>query len=131
MSGWARDESVTEYEANMKQIIILSIAAMSLSACSTVKMPDFNLGKLAEFKDAKIDGDYPSVADAPEVPTEIRSDAAWDQSAKALIGMRDSFEIPDGDASAKTPAEIAAEFERLRAQTQAYKADDPVGGVNN
>lgn len=106
----------------------LIFAAASLSACSTVKMPNLDFFKSSEFEeDAKNLGDYPDIADTPEAPSDVRSAAVWDAEAKKLIKERDSF-IASKDISSE-PVKSAAELEReaaaLRARARAYQADDP------
>jgi len=107
----------------------LITAALSLAGCTTVKMPDLSLpkfSKLTEFFDDKdeIDG-YPKVADTPSAPTDIRSDAAWDNEAKKMISLREEFNALDADGVVKSDAEIARDLEALKAKVRAYKADDP------
>jgi len=106
----------------------LVLAAASLSACSTVKMPNLDFLKSSEFEeDAKNIGDYPSAADAPTAPTDVRSAALWDIEAKKLIRERDSFNASGADFNepAKTQAQLERELAALRAKARAYQADDP------
>lgn len=106
----------------------LIIAAAALSACSTVKMPNLDFLKSSEFEEeAKNIGDYPSVADTPSAPTDVRSGSVWDVEAKKLMKERDDFN--EGRAGvqepAKSEAELARELAALRAKARAYQADDP------
>jgi len=106
----------------------LILAAASLSACSTVKMPNFDFLKSSEFEeDAKNIGDYPDVANAPSAPTDVRSSALWDVEAKKLIKERDDFNAAQIGLTgpAKSEAELERELAALRAKARAYKADDP------
>lgn len=106
----------------------LIIAAASLSACSTVKMPNLDFFNASEFEDdAKNLSDYPSVADTPTAPTDVRSAALWDIEAKKLIKERDDFNKDRGQfsESSKSEAELARELAALRAKARAYQADDP------
>lgn len=98
-----------------------------LSGCSSVKMPKLDGLKLSEFRDAakKINSDFPDVADAPAVPTDVPNAAVWDRSAERMIRIRDGFEVPGGDAEPKTPAEVDAEYEALKNKVRAYREDDP------
>ena len=103
-------------------------AAASLSACSTVKMPNLDFLKSSEFEeDAKNIGDYPSIADTPTAPTDVRSAALWDIEAKKLMKERDEFN--QGRAGIQEPvkseAELARDVAALRAKARAYQADDP------
>ena len=106
----------------------LIIAAASLSACSTVKMPNLDFLKSSEFdEDVKNIGDYPSTADAPTAPTDVRSGAIWDIEAKKLMAERDAFN--KGRAGLQEPvrseAELARDLAALRAKARAYQAGDP------
>ena len=106
----------------------LIVAAASLSACSTVKMPNLDFLKSSEFaEDAENIGDYPDIADTPDAPTDVRSAALWDKEAKKLLAERDAFNKGRSDVvePAKSDAELARELEALRAKARAYKADDP------
>ncbi|WP_154813593.1 hypothetical protein [Hellea balneolensis] len=106
----------------------LVLAAASLSACSTVKMPNLDFLKSSEFEeDAKNIGDYPEPADAPTAPDDVRSAALWDIEAKKMIKERDSFNSAAVNMTgpAKTEAELERELAALRAKARAYQADDP------
>ena len=106
----------------------LIIAAVSLSACSTVSMPNLDFLKSSEFEeDAKNIGDYPSVADTPSAPTDVRSAVLWDIEAKKRMKERDEFNKGRAGVQepAKTEAELARELAALRAKARAYQADDP------
>ena len=107
----------------------LILAAASLSACSTVKMPNLDFLKSLGFEedDAENLGEYPSIADTPTEPTDVRSAAVWDAEAKKLIQERDAFNAAKSgiDAPAKSEAELEREAAALRARVQAYKLDDP------
>ncbi len=108
----------------MKQFLLIT-AALSLSACSTVKMPNLDLSKLADFRDQKIKGDYPDVSEAPEAPTDVRSDAEWDEAAAQMVAKKNTFEVPGGDAQAMSDREFDAKLRELTEKVHAYKADDP------
>lgn len=113
------------------RIIVATLLLPALCACQTVRMPKIDLMKSPEFENdaANIGNDYPDLAEAPERPTDMRSDAQWDADAKALIAMQDgAFEAIPEDALSQ--AEIDARFEELKARAQAYKADDPPGGID-
>ena len=108
----------------------LILAAASLSACSTVQMPNLDILKSLGFEnedDAEELGEFPSIADTPSAPTDVRSAALWDIEANKLIKERDDFNAAKGtiDAPAKSEAELAREAAALRARVRAYQADDP------
>ncbi len=111
------------------RVILVSIVALSLSACNTVKMPKIDLLKSPEFSEdaANIAKDYPKVKDAPSEPDDIRSAAQWDRDAKVLQNLRAKeagFDLEPGP----TAAESKAEFDALKAKVHAYKKDDPISG---
>ena len=106
----------------------LILAAASLSACTTVKMPNLDFFKSSEFEeDAKNLSEFPSIADTPSAPTDVRSAALWDIEAKKLIKERDGFNAAKGgiDEPARSESELASEAAALRARVRAYQADDP------
>lgn len=106
--------------------IVLMSAMLGLAGCSTVKLPDFNMPSFSGFfEDSDKIDDYPKVSDTPAVPTDIRSDAAWDADAKKLIKMRDEFNDLGENGVAKSDAEFKRDLEALKAKVRAYKADDP------
>lgn len=112
----------------MKHIQTLSlIAAMAaLAGCSTVKLPSLDVTNSSAFDEElqNIDRSIPDVAEAPQLPTDVRSTAAWDNSARELISVRDAYEKPfETDMEAE---DLQAEFETLKQKAQAYKLDDPI-----
>ena len=107
---------------------LLILAAASLSACSTVKMPNLDFFKSLGFEDdTKSLSEYPSIADTPTAPTDVRSAQQWDSEAKKLMQERDAFNTERGEFSEapKSADELAREAAALRARVHAYKADDP------
>ena len=106
----------------------LILAASSLSACSTVKMPNLDFLKTLGFEDdAQKLGDYPDISDTPTAPTDVRSAEQWDIEAKKLMQERDAFNAERGVFSEppKSADELAREAAALRAKVHAYQADDP------
>lgn len=112
---------------NVKHILLASLCASMLSACTTVKLPDFNMPSLSEFKEsaAKLVEGYPEVSEAPVRPTDLRSSEDWDQAADALLDQRAGFVVPDREFMPETPEAVASEVEALKAQVRSYKLDDP------
>ena len=111
----------------IKRLVIGLSAAITLSACQTVSVPKFDFVKTPEFSEdaANIDPSFPSVDDAPEVPTDVRSAREWDKDVRVLqelqknaVGVEPSLSETEGDAR----------FEALKAKAQAYKKDDPASG---
>lgn len=111
----------------IKRLVIGLSAAITLSACQTVSVPKFDFVKTPEFSEdaANIDPSFPSVDDAPEVPTDVRSAQEWDKDVRVLqelqknaLGVEPSLSETEGDAR----------FEALKAKAQAYKKDDPASG---
>jgi len=104
-------------------------AGLTLQACQTVKMPKIDIMKSPEFSEdaANINKDFPRVKDAPQAPTDMRSDKQWDDAARALQALRGSprtFQAQPG----LTEAEARAQYQALKAKAQAYKLDDPASG---
>lgn len=111
---------------NILRIATIISLPLILGACSTVSLPNVDFLKLPEFKeDAENVKDYPNVANAPQTPTDTRSDAAWDGAANKLIKARNEFQVPENPRGQKSDAEIKQEFEALRAKVHDYKKDDP------
>ncbi|NNC37622.1 MAG: hypothetical protein EX271_10045 [Acidimicrobiales bacterium] len=109
-----------------KRLFATLVLSGMVSGCASINMPDLDFIKIPEFKEeAENLGGYPNVEDAPQVPTDIRSDAQWDKDAKQLMAKRDSFgPVPEGE-----PMESDAEFNKrvddLVAKVEEYKLDDP------
>lgn len=106
---------------------VLASAALAMSACSTVKMPNMDFLRLPEFREAAaklVDG-FPEVSDAPSRPEDVRSAAEWDAAARSLIAQRERLSVPMDGAAPMSEAELDAEVERLKAQIRRYKLDDP------
>ena len=103
------------------------IGFLGLPACSSINAPKIDLmGGSAFDEDVQnLDSSIPSVDEAPDVPTDVRSDAAWDDSAKTLMEVRDSFSVPDKIYDQPSEDALKANFQELKNQAQAYKADDP------
>lgn len=103
---------------------VVALAAL-LSSCASMKLPDMDFIKFPEFrKEAENIPDYPKVADAPEKPKGLRSAEQWDKAANKILAKQDDFPDPDL-ADPKTDAEVVRELQRLRAEADAYKKDDP------
>lgn len=106
------------------RICALVLCSVVVTGCSSI--PDLDFVKFPEFKEeAENLGGYPNVEDAPETPTDVRSDAQWDKDAKQLMAKRDGF----GPVPEEEPMETDAEFNRkvdaLVAKVEEYKLDDP------
>jgi len=104
-------------------------AVLTVSACQTVKMPKIDLMKSPEFsEDAEnIEKTFPRVKDAPDAPTDIRSDVQWDRDARAMQALRDRQRSID-IAPPLTDSDARADYDALKAKAQAYKLDDPASG---
>lgn len=108
------------------RIIALISAPVLLAACSSVKLPAADLVNFGEYHDdAKGVKSYPKITEAPKAPTDLRSDAAWDDAARGLQKARDSFVLPGDIPDVKPADEVRREFELARARVQEYKKDDP------
>ncbi|NNE57871.1 MAG: hypothetical protein HKN36_07175 [Hellea sp.] len=103
------------------------ITAAMFSACSTVKVSD--VVKLPEFRDAATEAGsftYPDPAEAPAVPTDLRSAREWDQAAKLIIKRAATVDVPEDPYANISDAEIAREIQALKNKVKEYKLDDPV-----
>ncbi len=109
----------------MKKALTLLIG-LTLAGCATPKMPSVDFLKLPEFReDFENIKDYPKVTEAPDLPTDTRSDKAWDNAARDIMKERDSFSVPADSEKEETDAEIEARIDQLIEQAKAYKLDDP------
>ena len=111
----------------IKRLVIGLSAAITLSACQTVSVPKFDFVKTPEFSEdaANIDPSFPSVDDAPEVPTDVRSAREWDKDVRVLQELQKNAL---GVEPSLSETEEDARFEALKAKAQAYKKDDPASG---
>jgi len=107
------------------------ILAAALCGCQTISMPKIDIMKSPEFADEAANfakkKDYPDVKDAPQEPTDIRSDKQWDKDVRTLQALRDD----DGRLkmeSGPTDKQAANAYKKLKAKAQAYKKDDPKSG---
>jgi len=106
-------------------VVLTTILGTSLVGCTSIKIPDFDFIKFPEFKEEATNiPDYPKVANAPKVPTDIRSAEAWDLAAQNVLTKRDGFVDPE-EVGAMSDAEVLREMQRLRAEADEYKKDDP------
>ena len=103
----------------------LIASALLLAGCSTVELPDIG-GQLADFrKDIdNLDSAYMQAEELPDMPSEVRSDREWDQAAREMLALRDSFTVPDLEP-AMSDADFDREYAAAVAAARAYKADDP------
>lgn len=111
--------------AGFPHLLIVATLSLGLSACASIKMPDVDFFDMPEADEAEASLKYPEVAQAPIVPTDTRSDTAWDQSAREILAIKDEFKTPSKGPDAKTDAEIEAEMRQLRNKVKEYKLDDP------
>lgn len=115
--------------ALIKRIVTGLTAALTLSACQTVAMPKLDFIKTPEFSEdaANINQSFPNVEDAPDAPTDVRSDKQWDKDARDLQALRNDRRPVISDEGV-TEADDRARFEKLKAKAQAYKRGDPASG---
>ncbi len=113
----------------IKRIAIGLLAAVTFSACRTVSVPQFDFVKTPEFSEdaANIDTSFPSVKDAPEAPSDVRSAKQWDNDVRELQALRNAARPIDVEPPF-TEVDGEARFETLKAKAQAYKKDDPASG---
>ncbi len=106
--------------------VLLLVSALGLSACSTVKMPNLDFLSAGFQEDLEnIDQSVPSVSEVPEIPNDVRSTTEWDQSAREMIRVRDSFTAPVAPEEPISEQEFNRRFEQLKSDAQEYKKDDP------
>ena len=109
----------------MIRLAVIVIAAVSLSACSTVRLPDLGM-EMSEFRESldRLDDNYIQADELPSRPTDIRSAAEFDRAATDMIRLRDGFTVPEGDAGL-SDAEFDAAYQAAQDYADAYKDDDP------
>ncbi len=99
---------------------------VALSACASVDLPDIDFMGTSDFDDdiATLESSFPRPEDTPLIPTDVRTAAEWDDTAR---GMERFLDLPDAPQAepALSPAEFDRQFENARAATESYKADDP------
>jgi len=117
--------------APIMRITTAVILTATLCGCQTISVPKIDIMKSPEFAEEAAnfakEKDFPSVQDAPQEPTDIRSAEQWDKDVRSLQALRDG----DGEVqmeSGPTDRQATAEFNRLKAKAQAYKKDDPKSG---
>lgn len=106
--------------------MILLIAAFNLTACTTVKLPDFEKLRMSGWFDEirNVEG-YPDISAAPAAPTDLRTLSAWDENAKELLRLQNGFGAAITGESLGGTGDVIQDIEALRAKVHAYKADDP------
>ncbi len=114
-----------------KHLVIIGSIGITilLGGCASVKsmkIPDFDFMKLPEFREeAEHIGDYPSVVNAPQIPTDLRTSGQWDKDVKRILHKQEAFSLPPDMARAKSEAEILQETQKLQARVEEYKLGDP------
>lgn len=103
--------------------VIGLMAMLSMSGCTTVKIPKLDFVKFPEFlEEARNFDAYPKVSEAPKPPNDLRSAEDWDQAAREIMETRGTS---SQQLSRNVTAMSPAEFQALKAQVRAYKLDDP------
>ena len=94
-----------------------------------MSMPDLS-GVAAPFRNATQAGvgDTPEVSRAPVRPGDDRPAAAWDIAAAELMRERDTLSPPP-TTDPYDLREVEAAIDAAQAEVNAYRADDPPGGV--
>ena len=111
----------------MKRFVFISLVSaglLSLSACTSVKLPSFSDSPDFQAVSGTV-GDYPNPAAAPQAPTDIRTHQAWDQAATDLLNKQKAFDVPDDKKGKMTEAQINREIRSLKEKVREYKLDDP------
>ena len=103
--------------------------ALCLAGCSSVSMPNLS-GIAAPFRNevqAGV-GDTPKVSAAPVRPGDDRAAREWDSAAAELMRERDALSPPP-TTDPYDLREVEAAIDAAQAEVNAYRADDPPGGV--
>ncbi|MGB3455180.1 MAG: hypothetical protein WBG08_10415 [Litorimonas sp.] len=101
-------------------------AALCLSACSTVSLPDVDFMGQSDFSEdiAKLDQSYPRASEIPPQPADVRTAEDWDRTAREMQALDNLPDAPES-VPALSPEEFDRRFEAAKAAAEAYKADDP------
>lgn len=105
-------------------IAILGLS-FALGGCSSMRLPDSEFFKSDDIEDTSKLRSFPKVTEAPEAPTDIRSDAAWDKAARNLQKVRDEFQAPTDLKPVRSKDTLEREMAIARAKVHDYKKDDP------
>lgn len=73
---------------------------------------------------AQLDPSYPGPDEIPDTPTDVRSAAEWDETARDMQKLYDLPNAPEAEPGL-SEEEFNAQFETAKAATESYKADDP------
>lgn len=108
------------------KIALASVSLLGLSACASMDLPEFDFMEESEFSDevAELDSNFPSPEETPDIPTDVRSAAAWDQSAREMEALYDQIDVPELEPGLNED-DFDREFETAQQAAEAYKADDP------
>jgi hypothetical protein len=105
---------------------IALLAALSLSACASIDLPDVNFMEDSQFSAAvtEIDPSFPGSDEVPDIPNDVRTAAQWDESAREMQALSDELDAPELEP-ALSAAEFDREFDAAQKAAEAYKEDDP------
>lgn len=105
---------------------IALLAALSLSACASIDLPDVSFMEDSQFNKAAttIDPSFPGSDEVPDIPNDVRTAAQWDASAREMQALANEIDVPELDP-ALTAAEFNREFDEAQQAAEAYKEDDP------
>lgn len=105
---------------------IALLAALSLSACASLNLPDVNFMEDSQFNQAAttIDPSFPSSDEVPDIPDDVRTAAQWDASAREMQALANEVDVPELEPSLSS-AEFDREFAAAQQAADAYKEDDP------
>lgn len=108
------------------QTVFLSLLGFAMASCASVDLPDVDFMGESDFSEdvAQLDTSFPRPEETPAVPTDVRSAADWDETAR---DMQQLYDLPDAPEAAPSLSEdeFNAQFEAAKAATESYKADDP------
>ena len=110
----------------IKRHTLALLAALSLSACASIDLPDVDFMKESQFSAAvpEIDPSFPGADEVPDIPNDVRTAAQWDESAREMQDLADEVDPPELEP-ALSASEFNREFDAAQQATEAYKEDEP------
>ena len=108
------------------RFITTVLAAAILPGCASVKLPKLDFMGNSDFNEeiSDLEMSFPNPEEVPDIPTDIRTAAEWDQSARDMQNLFEDVDVPDLE-SALSPDVFDRQFEAAKAEAEAYKDDDP------
>jgi len=107
-------------------IVLTILAATSLSACASVNLPNVDFMGSSDFDEeiTALDSSFPSADEAPDIPDDVRTAKAWDESAREMQDLYEQMDVPELEP-ALSDEEFDRQFEAGQAAAKEYQQDDP------